>query len=119
MRGYFGIGIEGVSKAMNVGSLLRSAHAFGAAFVFTVAADYRRRKGEKADTSHGEDHVPFYSFPDAESMILPRAAVSSASKSPTTPSTSPAFTTRPRRLTFWGRNAARCRRGCSGAAIMW
>lgn len=72
MRGYFGIGIEGVSKAMNVGSLMRTAHAFGAAFVFTVAAEYRRRKGEKADTSRTDGHVPFYSFPDAESMILPQ-----------------------------------------------
>ncbi len=38
MRGYFGIGAEGISKAMNVGSLFRSAHAFGASFMFTVAS---------------------------------------------------------------------------------
>ncbi|MHC8508202.1 MAG: RNA methyltransferase [Rhodospirillales bacterium] len=71
MRGYFGIGIEGVSKAMNIGSLLRTAHAFDAAFVFTVGAAYQRRKGEKADTSRTQRHVPFYSFPDHESMMLP------------------------------------------------
>ena len=29
-RGYFGIGVEGVSKSANVGALLRTAHAFGA-----------------------------------------------------------------------------------------
>ena len=40
MRGYFGIGVEGVSKAMNAGNLYRSANAFGASFVFTVAAVY-------------------------------------------------------------------------------
>ena len=34
MKGYFGIGVEGISKATNVGTLLRTAHAFGAAFVF-------------------------------------------------------------------------------------
>ena len=38
MRGYFGIGIEGVSKPMNLGSLLRTAHAFNASFVFTIGA---------------------------------------------------------------------------------
>ena len=38
MRGYFGIGVEGVSKAMNVGNMYRSANAFGASVVFTVAA---------------------------------------------------------------------------------
>jgi len=37
MRGYFAIGIEGVSKAGNMGNLIRTAHGFGAAFVFTIA----------------------------------------------------------------------------------
>jgi tRNA G18 (ribose-2'-O)-methylase SpoU len=72
MRGYFGIGAEGISKAMNVGSLFRSAHAFGASFMFTVAAVYPRREGGKADTSDAHGHVPFYGFPDVGSMVLPR-----------------------------------------------
>ena len=71
MRGYFGIGVEGVSKAMNVGTLFRTAHAFGASFVFTVAADYVRREGGRADTSDTPGQVPFYAFPDVESMVLP------------------------------------------------
>ena len=37
MRGYFGIGVENLSKQMNAGSLFRTAHAFGASFVFTIA----------------------------------------------------------------------------------
>ena len=45
MRGYFGIGVEGISKEMNVGNLFRSAHAFDASFVFTVKAAYTRRGG--------------------------------------------------------------------------
>ena len=45
MRGYFGIGVAGVSKSMNVGSLFRTAHAFGASYVFTVGAAYARRVG--------------------------------------------------------------------------
>jgi tRNA G18 (ribose-2'-O)-methylase SpoU len=40
-RGYFTIGIEGASKAVNFGNLLRSAHAFGASFVFTIGANAR------------------------------------------------------------------------------
>lgn len=71
MRGYFGIGIEGVSKAMNAGALFRTAHAFGAGFVFTVAAAYEPHEGGRADTSDTPGHVPFYSFPDVESMVLP------------------------------------------------
>jgi len=71
MRGYFGIGVEGISKQMNVGSLLRSAHAFGASFVFTVAAAYERHEGSLSDTSDAMRHLPFYSFPDVESMVLP------------------------------------------------
>lgn len=72
MRGYFGIGVERISKAGNVGALFRSAHAFGAGFVFTVAAVYARDEGNKADTSDTPEHVPFYSFPDADSLLLPK-----------------------------------------------
>ena len=64
MRGYFGIGVECVSKSMNVGSLFRSAHAFGASFVFTIDAQYNLLKGNKVDTSEATNHLPFYSFPD-------------------------------------------------------
>ncbi len=75
MRGYFAIGVEGISKAMNVGSLFRTAHAFGASFVFTVAANYARSEGGKSDTSDAPGHVPFYSFPHIASMVLPRDCV--------------------------------------------
>ena len=71
MRGYFGIGIENASKPMNVGSLFRSAHGFGASFVFTIDANYTPRKGRSSDTSDTPGHVPFYSFPTVESMLLP------------------------------------------------
>ncbi len=72
MRGYFGIGVERITKTMNVGSLFRSAHGFGASFVFTVAAEYVRNQGAKSDTSDSPGSVPFYSFPDAASLVLPR-----------------------------------------------
>ena len=40
-RGYFAIGAERSSKALNLGNLMRSAHAFGASFTFTVGAQYQ------------------------------------------------------------------------------
>ena len=70
-RGYFGVGTEGTSKAMNVGSIIRSAHAFGASFAFTVAGIYEKKVGRKTDTSKAPAHIPFYAFPDIESMVLP------------------------------------------------
>lgn len=71
MRGYFAIGVEGVSKAMNLGSLLRSAHAFGASFVFTIAGAYDRDNGGLADTSDATQNVPYYEFADIKSVVLP------------------------------------------------
>ncbi|MEK9754586.1 MAG: RNA methyltransferase [Rhodospirillaceae bacterium] len=71
MRGYFGIGVERISKTMNVGNLFRSAHAFGASFVFTVAAIYERDEGAKSDTSDAMGQLPFFSFPAAASLVLP------------------------------------------------
>ena len=72
LRGYFGIGVEGVSKPMNVGSLFRSAHAFGASFVFTIAAAYKREEGNLADTSNAAANIPFYEFADVGELRLPR-----------------------------------------------
>jgi tRNA G18 (ribose-2'-O)-methylase SpoU len=72
MKGYFGIGVEGVSKAMNVGTLFRTAHAFGAAFVFTLRAQYNRREGALSDTSDTPRSVPTYHFADLESFRLPQ-----------------------------------------------
>ncbi|HAD88046.1 MAG TPA: RNA methyltransferase [Rhodospirillaceae bacterium] len=71
MRGYFGIGVEGISKTMNVGNLFRTGHAFGASFAFTVDATYERTEGQKSDTSKSGGHMPFYSFPDADHLMLP------------------------------------------------
>jgi tRNA G18 (ribose-2'-O)-methylase SpoU len=71
LRGYFGIGAEKIHKTMNVGSLFRTAHAFGADFMFTVDAAYSRQQGGLSDTSDAPTHVPFYSFPTANDMIIP------------------------------------------------
>jgi tRNA G18 (ribose-2'-O)-methylase SpoU len=72
MRGYFGIGVEGINKPFNLGNLFRSAHAFGAAFVFTVAATYTRNAARNADTSHSIATQPFYAFPTLHDFVLPK-----------------------------------------------
>jgi tRNA G18 (ribose-2'-O)-methylase SpoU len=71
MRGFFAIGAEGISKPMNLGNLVRSAHAFGASFVFLVKADYAVRTA-RSDTSQAEHQLPVYDYPSVEAMQLPR-----------------------------------------------
>lgn len=71
MRGYFGIGVEGISKRVNLGNLFRSAHGFGASFVFTV--DTPLGRGEATgDTSKTPDQVPLHHFDEVAAMTLPR-----------------------------------------------
>lgn len=72
MRGYFGIGAEGISKAMNVGALMRTTHAFGGSFFFTVAAAYDRSRAQKSDTSKGAVNLPVFEFDTARGLHLPR-----------------------------------------------
>jgi tRNA G18 (ribose-2'-O)-methylase SpoU len=69
-RGYFAIGAERMSKALNLGNLMRSAHAFGASFTFTVGATYQALEA-RADTSKGRWHLPHYNWPSAAEMALP------------------------------------------------
>lgn len=75
MRGYFAIGVEGVTKPMNVGALMRTAHAFGASFVFTLAANYARDVANLADTSDTAGSVPFYEFASIADFALPKDCV--------------------------------------------
>lgn len=70
MRGFFGIGVERISKQMNAGNLVRSAHAFGASFFFTVGASYRPGEA-RSDTSKAPEHLPLYNWPTLEEMVLP------------------------------------------------
>ena len=70
-RGYFAIGVEGISKSINLGNLLRSAHAFGASFVFTIGADARALEF-RSDTSRAETHVPLYHWQNLAELALPK-----------------------------------------------
>ena len=71
-RGYFGIGAEGVSKSANMGALLRTAHAFSAAFCFSIAAGWDSRAGRQSDTADTPSHVPFWRYRTIEEFTLPR-----------------------------------------------
>ena len=70
-RGYFAIGAERISKALNLGNIMRSAHGFGASFTFTVGASYQAMEA-RADTSKGQWHLPHYNFTGLDEMMLPQ-----------------------------------------------
>ena len=57
---------------MNMGSLFRTANAFGAGFVFTIDAHYKVREAGLADTSKTHKSVPQYDWDSLEEMVLPR-----------------------------------------------
>lgn len=71
MRGYFAVGVDGISKPMNLGNLLRIAHAFGASFFFTVGGRVKL-KDAMSDTSAASGHLPVYQFAGAEELRLPQ-----------------------------------------------
>jgi tRNA G18 (ribose-2'-O)-methylase SpoU len=70
-RGYFGIGAERISKPLNLGNLVRSAHAFGASFVFTIGAAPEAFHF-KSDTSKSGAHLPYYHWETLDEMRLPQ-----------------------------------------------
>lgn len=70
MRGFFGIGVERMSKPMNAGNLFRTAHAFGAGFVFTIDAAYSVKQA-RSDTSRTPENLPWYVYDKAEELKLP------------------------------------------------
>lgn len=71
-RGYFALGVEGISKPRNAGNLFRTAHAFGASFVFAIAADVPIRKIHGADTSRAAENMPLYEYDTVAALELPK-----------------------------------------------
>lgn len=65
MRGYYGIAIENHHKDVNVGTVWRSAQAFGASFLVTVGQDYKR---QDSDTGNAIKHVPMFHYQTAEEL---------------------------------------------------
>ena len=72
MRGYFAIGAERISKPMNLGNLLRSAHAFGASFFFTIEPTFEARAVALSDTSDAAGHLPVYHHRSIDELVLPK-----------------------------------------------
>jgi tRNA G18 (ribose-2'-O)-methylase SpoU len=70
MRGYFGVGVDGISKPMNLGNLVRIAHAFDASFFFSVAPRLKLSDAQ-SDTSRAQGALPFYSFAKVADFRLP------------------------------------------------
>lgn len=70
-RGYFGVGVQGISKEGNAGNLLRTTHAFGGSFFFTINPGLDVDGFRGSDTSGAFDHVPYYEFDSVSSLMLP------------------------------------------------
>ncbi|MDP6013042.1 MAG: RNA methyltransferase [Alphaproteobacteria bacterium] len=69
-KGYFGIGVERISKPMNLGNLFRSAHAFGASFLFTIEAATKIGR-PRSDTSASADSLPTWHYNSPGDLSLP------------------------------------------------
>ena len=72
MRGYFSIGVEGISKGFNLGNLVRTAHAFGASSFFTINSSVSYAEVKSTDTSHADIHLPFYTYKNLAEFTLPK-----------------------------------------------
>ncbi|MFA6279661.1 MAG: TrmH family RNA methyltransferase [Bdellovibrionales bacterium] len=71
MRGYFGVGVEGISKSFNLGNLVRTSHSFGSSFFFTIGSALDYQNIRTSDTSHAAIHMPFYAHENVEAFTLP------------------------------------------------
>lgn len=65
-RGFYAIGIEYSKLEVNIGTLFRSATAFGAAYVFTVGRRYKR---QASDTVAASRHMPLFHFQTVDDLI--------------------------------------------------
>jgi tRNA G18 (ribose-2'-O)-methylase SpoU len=70
VRGYFAVGVDGVSKAMNLGNLMRISHAFDASFFFAINAPFKFADAQ-SDTSRSQGSLPFYRYGSVEEFRLP------------------------------------------------
>ncbi len=59
MRGYFEIGVYNPKRAVNLGTLMRSAYQLGAAGAFVIGSRYKR---QHSDTCHADLHIPLREF---------------------------------------------------------
>jgi len=62
---YFGIGIENGKTIQNLGLLWRSAENFGAGFIFTAGARYKKHI---TDIYNSFQRIPLYNYKNAEDL---------------------------------------------------
>jgi len=65
-RGYFAIGMYQPKTETNLGTLWRSAHNFGADFIFTIGNRYKKMN---SDTTKAERHIPLYNYTDWNDFV--------------------------------------------------
>ncbi len=66
MRGYFAIGVFHGKSEVNIGTLWRSAHQLGAAYIFTVG---RRYKKQPPDTLKSWRHIPLFNYANMDELM--------------------------------------------------
>ena len=71
MRGYFAVGVDGISKPMNLGNLMRIANAFDASFFFSISPQLKLSDAKNADTAHTQGALPLYTYKSAAEFRLP------------------------------------------------
>ena len=71
LRGWFAIGAEAISKEVNFGNLMRTAHAFGAAYLFLVDPVASLRDAARTDTSKASSSLPVFRHRSADELDLP------------------------------------------------
>lgn len=72
-RGFFAVGVYHPKTEVNIGTLMRTAYLYDAAFVFTVGHRY---KPQASDTPNTTRHIPLFNFATVDDLIahLPDAA---------------------------------------------
>ncbi len=69
-RGYFGIGVYRPKNRDNIGTLWRSAHNFGAQFIFVIGERYQR---QPSDTTKAQRHIPLFHFATFEDLVATKS----------------------------------------------
>jgi len=70
-RGFYAVGVEGITKPGNVGNLVRSAHSFGASYFFTIDPVVDVKKVAATDTSAAFDHLPLFRYDSVADFSMP------------------------------------------------
>lgn len=71
-RGYFALGVEGISKAGNLGNLMRSAHSFGASYFFTINPELNYNELRQTDTSQSSGSIPYFEYDSFDNFMVPQ-----------------------------------------------